>query len=773
MWKNYQIPSEGRDICLQAESTFERGDFPAARSFYEQALAIYESALSKPHPETARCLNGLAKTLDRLGDYPAAQAHAEHALTIRLHALGMEHPDTAESLHTLGEIRNNQGDLKSGEEYTGQALKIRELTLGTQHPDTVESMKSLALMLEYRGDHIQAQNLLEQALDICENTFGEFHPATARVLNGLGLLWAKEETTHLQALRMYERAQAINEKVYGPDHPYSALGLNNQAALLADMGDLHAAAALLEESLKRHEQIFGAKNPRLAFVLINLADTYKNQKDFVAARPLYERALVVSEQAMGAQHPLTLRSLKKLVGILALLGQQGDQQAKNEAMPLYTLLNAMEADAGTLPPEKKNMPGAHQDPAQAARLLHEHVARLEVELSRPALSDADQAELQTAQQLRSQADHFFERGDYASAKLLLEQALAIQERVLGENHLDHVELLKKLAGVNEKLGQPSAVLPLLERVVDIHIQVLGYGHPNTLLAMSNLQFRYDYEYGPAKSLPLLEQIHKIQEETLGPDDPNVKMSRETLSRIKASVEKRKGSEIIPQRSRSQKREDALKSLPQDRLALLAGIDEIPWHDLNHAYGPADDVPDLLRMLLADDQSVRDDAWERLFGNIWHQGDIYEASAYAVPFLLRMLSYDGPPEKEELLNLLSALADGHSMLEGQLQSEADRTRWREILAKQGRDLESELIKARKAVEAMNNALAEGIPIYLEFLIHGDLESQRMALDLLANLSSKNAQIVPQLQAILPSIQDAGFRLAVTRTIRKLKDDRANA
>ena len=50
--------------------------------------------------------------------------------------------------------------------------------------------------------------------------------------------------------------------------------------------------------------------------------------------------------------------------------------------------------------------------------------------------------------------------------------------------------------------------------------------------------------------------------------------------------------------------------------MLAGVDNIPWQDLRHAYGPADDVPGLLRALaLGSDEA--DDPLDTLCGSICH------------------------------------------------------------------------------------------------------------------------------------------------------------
>ncbi|SCF46181.1 hypothetical protein GA0070216_11982 [Micromonospora matsumotoense] len=89
--------------------------------------------------------------------------------------------------------------------------------------------------------------------------------------------------------------------------------------------------------------------------------------------------------------------------------------------------------------------------------------------------------------------------------------------------------------------------------------------------------------------------------------------------------------------------------------MLNGIDEIDWSRLSHAYGPADDVPAQLRALASADPAVRDRARHDLYGNIFHQGTRYEATAYAVPFLLELLADPATAEPSELLALLVALA----------------------------------------------------------------------------------------------------------------------
>lgn len=97
---------------------------------------------------------------------------------------------------------------------------------------------------------------------------------------------------------------------------------------------------------------------------------------------------------------------------------------------------------------------------------------------------------------------------------------------------------------------------------------------------------------------------------------------------------------------------------RDAERLLAGLDDIDWAHLRHAYGLADDVPGQIRALLSPLRSLRQNALWKLYGNIFHQGTRYEASAFAVPFLLRLAAAPETPERHEIIGLLVDLALGY-------------------------------------------------------------------------------------------------------------------
>ena len=91
--------------------------------------------------------------------------------------------------------------------------------------------------------------------------------------------------------------------------------------------------------------------------------------------------------------------------------------------------------------------------------------------------------------------------------------------------------------------------------------------------------------------------------------------------------------------------------------MLDGLDQIPWSQLSHAYGPATDVPELIRRLAAGSIEEREAALSELYGTIWHQGTVYEATPYAVPFLIELVTDPAIPDRCHILSLLQAIAEG--------------------------------------------------------------------------------------------------------------------
>jgi hypothetical protein len=140
-------------------------------------------------------------------------------------------------------------------------------------------------------------------------------------------------------------------------------------------------------------------------------------------------------------------------------------------------------------------------------------------------------------------------------------------------------------------------------------------------------------------------------------------------------------------------------------------------------------------LASPDAAIREEAQYALYGNIYHQGTLYEATAYVVPFLLELLQAPQVEDKEWLLYYLVPLAndyfywDVHQHLSFRDDNYPDQ-----------RDLDefqAELMDEFSWVGATNRAVRKGIPLYLELAEQHPVPVVRMAaLYTLSSLSSRS-------------------------------------
>ena len=119
--------------------------------------------------------------------------------------------------------------------------------------------------------------------------------------------------------------------------------------------------------------------------------------------------------------------------------------------------------------------------------------------------------------------------DYAAAKPLYEQALAIRKEVLGERHPDTAASLNTLAELLHEQGEYAAAKPLLEQALAIRKAVLGKHHPDTAESLNDLAVLLDDQGDYAAAKPLLEQALAIRKAVLGERHPATARSLNNLA----------------------------------------------------------------------------------------------------------------------------------------------------------------------------------------------------------------------------------------------------
>ncbi len=188
--------------------------------------------------------------------------------------------------------------------------------------------------------------------------------------------------------------------------------------------------------------------------------------------------------------------------------------------------------------------------------------------------------------------------------------------------------------------------------------------------------------------------------------------------------------------------------------MLAGLDDVNWRHLEHAYGTAEEVPRWLRSLAS--QEVESDAFTQLSLSLYHQGTVYSASATAVPFLIELLTSTPLRGKEGILGLLADMArgDAYHRQHYSYYSEACR---------QDPAFQQQLAEEVLWVQRTREAVRQGLPVYLKFLADADPHLRMEAAYTLAQLTVDAATILPGLISRLEQEDDP---LAMTSIVLSL-------
>jgi tetratricopeptide (TPR) repeat protein len=120
-------------------------------------------------------------------------------------------------------------------------------------------------------------------------------------------------------------------------------------------------------------------------------------------------------------------------------------------------------------------------------------------------------------------------GQVKDAVRLLEQVVAISERVLAEDHPDRLASQAVLASAYQANGQVKDAVRLLEQVVAISERVLAEDHPSRLASQHELARAYQANGQVKDAVRLLEQVVAIRERVQVEDHPHRLASQHNLA----------------------------------------------------------------------------------------------------------------------------------------------------------------------------------------------------------------------------------------------------
>ncbi|GGV98566.1 HEAT repeat domain-containing protein [Streptomyces narbonensis] len=156
--------------------------------------------------------------------------------------------------------------------------------------------------------------------------------------------------------------------------------------------------------------------------------------------------------------------------------------------------------------------------------------------------------------------------------------------------------------------------------------------------------------------------------------------------------------------------------------MFTGIDDVDWASMDHAYGDASDVPELLRGLASADAAEREIALDGMYGAVHHQGDVYDCTVACVPFLFELVATAGLPGRGEIVELLRSIdGDGRNPEEMDFWSddEDEYAAWADTLARAEADTRARSGELLGVLADPDARLRRAVPGALVQL-HGDPE-----------------------------------------------------
>ncbi|MFF5281203.1 PBS lyase [Streptomyces sp. 62] len=186
--------------------------------------------------------------------------------------------------------------------------------------------------------------------------------------------------------------------------------------------------------------------------------------------------------------------------------------------------------------------------------------------------------------------------------------------------------------------------------------------------------------------------------------------------------------------------------------MLTGIEEVDWASLGHAYGPADDVPELLRGLASADPAERETALDGMYGAVHHQGDVYDSTLACIPFLLELVADPAVQDRGCIVELLTSI--------GGIELDDDDEELDELRA----DDEEFIPAANYAMAAA--AIAAGADVFLGLVSDADPEVRLAAPCALASLHPEPARVLNLLRERLTVERDTEVRLALVAAVGRL-------
>jgi tetratricopeptide (TPR) repeat protein len=376
------------------------------------------------------------------------------------------------------------------------------------------------LEAEHEGRLVDAEKLLQAAIQDAE-TQSAASPRLHLLLNHLAAIDVRMGRP-ADAIAAAKRLVDMDEKLYGAEGPNVARDLSNLGTFYQTAGDEAAAGQALERALA-----VARKNPgeELLLVIGNLAPYYSTHHRTADAKLLLNEALEFCDAHPGPHVPACSDFRARLANIYRREGHPGYAeeivssaagQTVGTVPDWFTQVNALNALAQQYEQDEsyglaettyrqaialiEKTPQFKEDPGASAfeflllgKMFEEEGLSVQAEDAYKRALDSEEASAGPGRPARHAesllgllvplAGLYRKEGRVSDLEPILQQALALQERDLGRDHVAIADTLLELASVYQDEGKYPDAAPLYQRALEIQEKNLGPDSPRLLTTL--------------------------------------------------------------------------------------------------------------------------------------------------------------------------------------------------------------------------------------------------------------------------------------------------
>ena len=453
-------------MYIHARCLFNRSEYEAADSMFQQHHNLAERVLGSEHQETLRSMAFLANIkFYHKGQHGEGEESYRKILELRKKTLGLDHPDTLTCMANLGLMLRRQGKYEAAVKTHREALLHQARLLGFRHPDTLVSLDYLSQALTATGDHETAEVVCRRALQLQESKLGPRHPKTFQIMASLAHVLSKQ-MRYEDSEKIYRQVLAIRTEVLGKDHKDTIMNL------------------------------------------MFLGNVLESQGGFEQAEELYRESLQGKEKQMGSEHPDTIDCLQNLASVLHT---QGKPDA--EAMT-WKLLDLQEKTLRT--PNESIMWTTH---TLASRLKDRQDYSGAEKMFRKLLKQREQVfKLESDEVIRVMRELMFNlanQGRHEEALEMCQSVRSLSIKVFGEEHSETIKIVNNRASLLGILGRQYECQRVRQESVELQEKILDDGHPNSITKLNRSALSLENEGKYQEAIQTYQEALRQQSQVLG------------------------------------------------------------------------------------------------------------------------------------------------------------------------------------------------------------------------------------------------------------------